>query len=554
MADKSIYAPDEESQRKYQEALDRVTASLDARKNRLFDPTLLAMAEGFLAPTRTGSFGESLGIAAGKLRGAEEARFKEEQELAQAQLGVAQQGMQLQQQRARQQFLAGLAGPSGAPPQAGGMPPQGAGGLPAQGGAAPSQGAATPGAQAAVAPQPPGTEGVTGERIMPPNPEVANRVSYVRAALQDPKKAIPDVVKELQELERKRYIEHPEGIVDLSTGMLFRTKRPDITPVAIQLRTIPGIQGQSLTVSTPQAREHDVALKEAMEGKPERLRMLERNLVSTFAEQGPAKPVAAEEKEDPRIEQAVAQAAGRSAIRSRIQTTEESAASAAAQKELATLTAKDRATRTNVVREDAKTAASTLPTVMQLRELVNGPNADRIFGPLTNRNALDQIVRLAETGVGMSGFNLGIPGIRDVVLNMRLTPEERRDSELVGQLLVKLQMGITAAERGPGAVTEFERRLFADSRITKDDTPATVRAKINAMARAYKFQMELADSLEDTGMQYDEFIRTKDGRQMYRQYLTDMTNMVGGLSSGKPSAAPKPTDKPKFIIRPAGGQ
>ena len=37
MADKSIYAPDEESQRKYQEALDRVTASLDARKNRLFD-------------------------------------------------------------------------------------------------------------------------------------------------------------------------------------------------------------------------------------------------------------------------------------------------------------------------------------------------------------------------------------------------------------------------------------------------------------------------------------------------------------------------------------
>lgn len=551
MADKSIYAPDEESQRKYQEALDRVTASLDARKNRLFDPTLLAMAEGFLGPTRTGSFGEALGRAAGSVRTAEDAKFKEEQELAQAQLGVAQQGMQLQQQRARQQFLTGLAGPSGAPPQAGGMPTQGAPGMPSQG-AAPSQGAVPPGAQAALAPQPPGTEGVTGERIMPPNPEVANRVSYVRAALQDPKKAIPDVVKELQELERKRYIEHPEGIVDLSTGMLFRTKRPDITPVAIQIRTLPGLQGQTLTVSTTQAREHDEALKEAMAGKPERLRMLERNLTSTFAEQGAAKPEAAAEKEDPRIEQAVAQAAGRDVRRGRISTAEESAASAAAQKELATLTAKDRATRTNVAMEDAKVAASTLPTVQQLRELVSGQNADRIFGPLTNPKALDQIVRLAETGVGMSGFNLGIPGIRDVVLNMRLTPEEQRDSQLVGQLLVKLQMGITAAERGPGAVTEFERLLFADSRITKDDTPATVRAKINAMARAYKYQMELADGLQDSGMQYDEFIRTKDGRQMYRQYLSDMTNMVGNLPSGKPATAPKSTYTPKYEIRPVG--
>jgi len=121
MATSAIYAPDEEAQRKYQEALDRVTQSLDARKNRLFDPVLLAMAEGFLAPTRTGSFGESLGIAAGKLRGAEEARAKEDQELAKAQLELAQQGMQLQRQRQMSQayeqaLKPGLNAPSAASP------------------------------------------------------------------------------------------------------------------------------------------------------------------------------------------------------------------------------------------------------------------------------------------------------------------------------------------------------------------------------------------------------------------------------------------------------
>ena len=38
---------------------------LEQRNNRLFDPTYLAMAQGFFAPTKTGSFGESLGNVAG---------------------------------------------------------------------------------------------------------------------------------------------------------------------------------------------------------------------------------------------------------------------------------------------------------------------------------------------------------------------------------------------------------------------------------------------------------------------------------------------------------
>jgi len=45
-------------------ALVRMRASLDDRKNRMFDPVLMQAASGFLKPTKTGSFGESLGNAA----------------------------------------------------------------------------------------------------------------------------------------------------------------------------------------------------------------------------------------------------------------------------------------------------------------------------------------------------------------------------------------------------------------------------------------------------------------------------------------------------------
>jgi len=54
-----------EDQRKaLNDGLLRMRESLDSRKNRWFDPVLMQTAAGFLKPTKTGSFGESLGYAA----------------------------------------------------------------------------------------------------------------------------------------------------------------------------------------------------------------------------------------------------------------------------------------------------------------------------------------------------------------------------------------------------------------------------------------------------------------------------------------------------------
>ncbi|NBS41006.1 MAG: hypothetical protein EBS73_17530 [Betaproteobacteria bacterium] len=56
------YAETEEEQAKLKElqsARQKLQEALEGR-NRLFDPVLLAMAQGFLSPTPTGKFGESL--------------------------------------------------------------------------------------------------------------------------------------------------------------------------------------------------------------------------------------------------------------------------------------------------------------------------------------------------------------------------------------------------------------------------------------------------------------------------------------------------------------
>ena len=78
---------------------EKLLASLDARQNRLFDPMLLKVAAGFAKPTRTGSFGESLGYAA------EAAVDESEKEFArqQATEKLKQELMQKQMEQAQQQ-------------------------------------------------------------------------------------------------------------------------------------------------------------------------------------------------------------------------------------------------------------------------------------------------------------------------------------------------------------------------------------------------------------------------------------------------------------------
>jgi hypothetical protein len=109
-----------EANRRYQEALNKLTQSLDTRKNRMFDPVWLAAAQGFLAPG-TPDFFESLGRVAKNVGEAQTAQAKENRDIAQMELDVAGRGLEMQRQRSLQsmamrQMQGQQAGePSGAP-------------------------------------------------------------------------------------------------------------------------------------------------------------------------------------------------------------------------------------------------------------------------------------------------------------------------------------------------------------------------------------------------------------------------------------------------------
>jgi hypothetical protein len=83
----------------YKQKLDEVTkaqnamiAALDARKNRI-DPGALALAAGFFAPTKTGTFGENLGLALGNLSKAQEQESTNAATAAKMRYELAQSGL-----------------------------------------------------------------------------------------------------------------------------------------------------------------------------------------------------------------------------------------------------------------------------------------------------------------------------------------------------------------------------------------------------------------------------------------------------------------------------
>lgn len=100
---KALGADTEEYQKRKAEvdaARTAMTAALQERKNR-FDPTMLALAQGFLAPTRTGSFGESLGMAVKGYGEAQQAEMERAAQLAKMRYELARSGLSEEQEAAK---------------------------------------------------------------------------------------------------------------------------------------------------------------------------------------------------------------------------------------------------------------------------------------------------------------------------------------------------------------------------------------------------------------------------------------------------------------------
>ena len=543
--------------KRYQDAVARLSDSLANRK-MLFDPTLLAMAEGFLSPTQTGGFGESLGKAAGKVGTAQEAEDKRQMALREREVAVAGQGVELQRMKARDaELLKYLGGPQSASgplagPQAGAIAGPQAGPLssaaPAEGEAAPAEGAPAAGALSQAAPQaagpkvvgspqgalaamesskPPGFEGVEGIQVMPANPNFMTGRDYVRLNRMDKSKSAADLIKEGQEIEQKRYRDKEGGVQDLATGKFYQF--PTGKTEEIQLYGYPGthkVDARTAAKLSLLAANNDPAYHDLAE------RVVK----------GPRRRDAGEGKPGQD---------GQDGIKS-VQDL------AVEQKERETRAGKlgeEGAKKEAAVSETASTARRVFGNATRVADLVN--QSPTYFGIFARPGITSAIGNLVREGIQTPSGSLNIAGFENSMRQMMpgVTQKDLDNVTKAATELAELELAFTRLYLAQqGAVTEGERKIVRAIPGTTSSSPEVLRTRMELLKSRSQYDIDVADAFrqwqdKNPGRSYLEFERKSDLYKDIKKDFEEQTERIfGGIK-----AVPTNQRQPNPAAPAAGG-
>jgi hypothetical protein len=510
-----------EANRVYQEALKRLNESLDLRRNRMFDPMGLAMAQGFLGPTKTGSFMESLGRVAGSVGEAQEKSIAEQQQEAQQRLAVAQSGLELERLRQRERILGGV--PSGAPagglpsgpvPSAGPTPPAGpAGGLP---GAAPTQmGGGLPG-------KPPGFANVEGVQVAPPNPEIISGTQYRMAAMLDSKTPAHEIMAKSQELEQKRYQTKEGGVLDLATGMFYAFPKGELVEREIN--------GSTYKVDAKSAALLDMY---RANNDPRYWSLADRIV------KGPDRPSAEGKPGEPT-------GGLRSESEKRLSEEEE--------KSRATKLGTKAAEREAAVSENDRNARRIYGITGRVGNYLG--ESQNYFGIFQRPGVMSAIGNLVSQGVQTPGGSINLPALQQAVTQV-LPGVQQRDLDNIQKAaadLAEMELLFTRIYlQGQGQVTEGERRIVQRIPGGVANSPEVLRTRLTLLKERSQFDMDVARAWDvwekqNPGKSFLRFERSdmyKDLEADFEKRLAEMERRLPALpSSQRPPAAARPGTNP----------
>jgi hypothetical protein len=550
-----------EERRKQSELLnsqiEMLKKNLEARMTPRFDPMLLKISAGLLRPTKTGSFGESVGYAA---EGAAEESEKEiarnaqidkmKMELMEKQQGLNQQNLIADYHASRLGILPQGAKPSGAPA---GMPssapsgaPSGAPSIAPSAGGAPSKQptGAVPSAlqfRSGEMPQsaPAGRVGPTGGAMeMRP---ITDR-DIAEANFIDPTGKLAKDLAEQAKLQREDII-MIDGRPYLKSQRQFLEGNPD----TIVERNFGRYVG-TLKVPLWLAKQYDVVKNEARaKNNPELVfEFLRENdlLEPSSQKDASGKPVyksAEERKQEDEINQE----------RLKAQIAEEKGS-------------------ITMLESNARLARDTVNISKDIR--ATAESNPRAFDLLNNPGIADAVKRAAERGITAGSLgNFSIPA-RELE-SYKLSPEDRQALQLMAQKMSQLTVQFRKSARAPGegATTESEGRLYAELGALPSDTAAVIRLKMEALEEKAKFDQAVfkawAKFSGNKGATYRGFLASgyEEGSDLnnimesYDARLERMRRANADLfrTSSKPSeippktAAPSPAAQTKPSAQPA---
>jgi len=494
----------------YQQALQRMLASLDARKNRMFDPTMLAMAQGFLAPTKTGSFGESLGSAVSGLRAAQEEEAKFEQDLAQQRLALAGQGLNLQRQKSRERAFESMMRPT-----------------PAEGAGAPS-GAVLGAPEGTVAPT---GAGEVADRVaqapperfgtrIAPSRQFQTREQFMAAQRMDPSVSPAQALKAWEDYEKGMTEVREGGVFDRRTGMFYPTPKPELVERQIY--------GSTYRVPMQIASRLD----DAQASRDEKTYQAIAGQFLQGMGQAPKS-----------IQQTEVEKAG-DLERAKVLATE------AAKREANVPKARDTALQIRAASDRIMRDASMFPEVFGVFEQ---PGIAAAFATL-----IDEGLSVGTTRVNMGGFRKAVTQVQPRMSQDALNALMRFAGNKAELELLFRQKYLTG--QGQGSISNMEQSMIPNMIGSQMDTAEVLQDKMRLLSLRSQADIKLADKWNEMiekspRLTYLQFERSPEYKAIVDEYTRALSREFGGRYSEPTPAAARPAPpRPAAAKRQPPGQ
>jgi hypothetical protein len=463
--------------------------ALDARRNQLFDPVLLAMAQGFLSPTKTGKFGEALGNVAALVGPAQAAQEKRDIEMAQIRAELAANELAQTRKTQNQQMIQNILNPK----------PDSSSAVPAAQPGAPAGGVQQGTAPASATPAKPSTSATSATSGL----RFSNQQLAAMAASDDPNlKALADYLLKLDESERKNFMVIGNALVDVRTRQPVFKATGEQKPYAIS-----GLPGTYLLT----ADEYNQTMESRKQAEQEGWLDSWKEQFTSGSALMPTKPVEVDGRS-----KATPQTVGRMPR----PTVEDIQAEAESKKAFQVEEAKTNAKNTELVREEARSARRLMPQYQRLENFINMPGSDKIMGVLERPDVLTNILGLGEDALRVGTTSVGVPGIRKFLTQAGLSQDLIDRGIAMAQIMNIIHIDERKGIGSGTSVSNFEQQMVNQMGLSMADPRGAAKLKLEFLKKRAEFREKLASAMGNRSLR--DFEGTQEFQDMFAKYKEDM--------------------------------
>ena len=479
--------------------------SLDSRMRPPFDPTLMAAASGFLRPTKTGGFGESLGYAAEAYAAETDKDLARKQAVDKAKLELAQKQAAMQSQNLmfeHQMQMSGydpkelttlVTGPAGGSPLAG---------APAAGGAP--------------------TEGAPAAKREPREPRmITQRDIDIAFAIS------PEYGK--QTMERAKF--QQDDLMSTPQGVISKRSRKAVdTGLDVPMETpVPFLGVQKITQRI--ATEIDALNQKYPPGNP--------NRADAFAQYYASKGIGGVEY-TPGTQGTPATISGMESP-----TKKKLAEEGSSQIQKGDI--EENAAVKKGIYEAGRGAYGQILAADQLYRLSTDPKTRNAFGVLQQNNIQSAIMGAIADGIQTQSGSIKFAGIEDAVRKIGGTQEEVNAALQAARYYAELELNYARTYlKGQGAVSDNERKIVGKIGGSLSDTAQVAAAKAETVKARANYDKKVADlyyqwEKKNPGKMVKDFERDPRYEELQTQFDEYMGKLADKYFPGtpnKPSASP----------------